>query len=60
MEFDILIMKSGKRKRTEEIELLIQESTRILGDKRKFQVLGIMEVDNNKQREIKEKKKIIP
>ena len=49
-------IKSGKRQRTEEIELLSQESIRALGEKENYKYLRLLEVDNIKQAERSEKK----
>ena len=50
------IMKSGKRHRTEGIELPNQDKIRILGKKKTYKYLGILGSDIIKNAEIKEKK----
>ena len=60
MEFGIekcamLIMKSGKRHQTEGMELPNQEKIRTLGEEETYKYLGILETDNIKQVEKKEK-----
>ena len=60
MEFDIekcdmLIMKSGKRHMTEEIELPNQNRIRTFGEKETYKYLGILEGDNFKQVKMKER-----
>ena len=60
MEFGIdkcamLVMKSGKRRMTEKIELPNQEKIRTLGEKETYKYLGILEADTIKQVEMKEK-----
>ena len=60
MEFGIekcamLIMRSGKRQMTEEIELSNQEKIRTLGEKETYKYLGILEADTIKQAETMEK-----
>ena len=59
MEFDIekcalLVMKSGKRHTTEEVELPNQVIIRILGEKKTYKYLEILEADIIKQVEMKE------
>ena len=49
------IMKSGKRHRTERMELPNQEKIRILGEKETYKYLEILEADIIKQVETKEK-----
>ena len=57
----MLIMKSGKRQMTKEIELQNQEKIRTLGEKETYKYLGILEADTIKHAEMKEKmKKRIP
>ena len=51
----VLIMKSGKRQMTEEIELLNQERIRTLGEKENYEYLEILETDTIKHVEMKEK-----
>ena len=51
----MLIMKSGKRQMTEEIERRNQENIRTLEEKETYKYLGILEVDTIKHAEIKEK-----
>ena len=51
----MLIMKSRKRATTEEIELLNQEKIMMLVEKGTYKYLGILEADNFKQVEMKEK-----
>ena len=48
-------MRSGKRHMTEEIELSNQEKIRTLGVKETYKYLGILELDDIKKEEIKEK-----
>ena len=60
MEFGIgkcamLIMKSGKRRTTEGIELPNKEKNRILGEKETYKYLGILEADTIKQVKMEEK-----
>ena len=60
MEFDIdrraiFVMKSGKRHMMERIGLPNQEKIRTLREKETYKYLGILEVDTNKQVEMKEK-----
>ena len=55
-KFAMLMMRSEERYMAEEIELPNQEKFRTLREKRKLQYLGILEVDTNKQMEMKEKK----
>ena len=53
----MFIRKSGKRQRTERLELPIQERIRMLGEKENYKYLGILKVDTIKQEKAKEKKK---
>ena len=60
MEFGIekcamLIRKRRERKTMEGIEIPNQENIRTLGEKESYKFLGILEVDNIKQPETKEK-----
>ena len=60
MEFGIekcamLVMKSGKRHLTDGMELPNQDKIRTLGEKETYKYLGILEDDNIKQVEMKEK-----
>ena len=48
-------MKSGKRAKTEGIELPNPENTRTLGEKENNKYLEILETDTIKQTEMKEK-----
>ena len=62
MEFGIekctaILIKSGKRHLTNEMELQNQEKIRTLGVKETNKYLGILEVDTIKQVEMKEKNK---
>ena len=50
----ILIMKSGKRKMTEGIELLNEEKIRTLREKETYKYFGIIEMDTIKHAEMKE------
>ena len=55
MEFSIekcamLIMKSGKRDRTEGIELTNQQKFRTLGEKETYKYLGKLEADTSNKR----------
>ena len=64
MEFGIekcamLVMKSGKQRMTEGIELSSQEKIRTLGEKDTYKYLGILEVDTTKQVEMKKLKTYI-
>ena len=49
-------MRSGKRNIMEVRELPNQEKNRLLKEKETYKYLGILEVDNAKQMEMKEKK----
>ena len=51
----LLIMKSGKRYRTEVIELPNQDKIRTLAEKETYKLQGILEADAFKQAERKEK-----
>ena len=60
MEYDIekcamLVLKSGKRQMTEEVELPNQVVIRTLGEKETYQYLGILGTDTIKQVAMKEK-----
>ena len=60
MEFGIekyamLVMKGGKRHLTNGMELPNQDTIRTLGEKETYKYLGILEVDNIKQMNMKEK-----
>ena len=60
MEFGIdrcamLVMKSGKRHLTGEMELPNQVKIRTLGEKETYKYLGILDADTIKQVEMKEK-----
>ena len=60
MEFGIekcamLVMKSGKRRLTDRLELPNQDMIRTLGDNETYKYLGILEADTIKQVEMKEK-----
>ena len=60
MEFSIekcamLIMKSGRRQMTKEIELTRQEKIGTLGEQETYKYLRIMVADTNKQMKSKEK-----
>ena len=60
MEFGIekcamLIMNSGKREITEDIELLNQKRIRMLGEKKNYKCLAIVGADTIEQAEMKEK-----
>ena len=50
-----LIIKSGKRRMTDRMELPNQEKTKMLGDKETYKYLGMLGVDTIKQVEGKEK-----
>ena len=50
---DMLVMKSGKRHRTEGIELPNQDNIRTLGKKEIYKYFGMLEVDTIKQVEMK-------
>ena len=61
MEFGIekcvmFIIKSGKRQKTEGIELPNQERIKMRGEKEKYKYSGILNADSLKQVEMKEKK----
>ena len=51
----MLIMRSGKRRMTEGIELPNQEKIRTLGEKENYKYLGILEANTIKQTNMKEK-----
>ena len=51
----MLVMKSGKRHLTDGMELPSQDKIRTLGEKEIHKYLGILEVDNIKQVEMKGK-----
>ena len=51
----ILIMKSGKRHLTDGMELPNEDKIRTFGEKETYNFLGILEADNIKQVEMKEK-----
>ena len=51
----LLVMKSGKRHLTDEIELLNQDKIRTLAENETYNQLGILEVDTIKQMEMKDK-----
>ena len=60
MEFGIekcamLVMKSGKRHMTDEIELPNQDKIRTLGENETYKYLDILETDTIKQVEMKDK-----
>ena len=60
MEFGIekctmLVMKSGKRPRSDGMELPNQDKIRTLGEKETYKYLGILEADTIKQLEMKKK-----
>ena len=60
MEFGIekcvmLVMKNGQRHQTDGMELPNQEKIRTFGEKETNKYLGILEADNIKQVEMKEK-----
>ena len=60
MEFGIekcalLVMKSGKRRQTDEMELPNQDKIKTFGEKETYKYLDILEVDTIKQVEMKEK-----
>ena len=60
MEFGIekcamLVMKSGKRHLTDGMELPNQDKIRTLGENETYKYLGILEADNIKQVEMKDK-----
>ena len=48
-------MRSGERQITEGIELPYQDRIRTLGEKETYKYLGIVEADNIKQVEVREK-----
>ena len=48
-------MKSEKRRMTEEMELPNKENIRMLWEKKTYEYLGILKMDNMKQVEMKEK-----
>ena len=51
----MLLMRSGKRQITEEIDLINQEKIRMIGGKKTYEYSGILETDIMKQVEMKEK-----
>ena len=51
----MLIMRSGKRKMTEGIEIPNEERTRPHGEKETWKYLGILEADTIKEGKMKEK-----
>ena len=51
----MLVMKSGKRHLTSEMELPNQDKIRTFGEKEAYKYLGILEADTIKQVEMKEK-----
>ena len=51
----MLIMKKGKKETVETIELLNQESIRMLGEIENYKYLGILEMDIIKKAEMKTK-----
>ena len=51
----VLVMKSGKRHLTEEMELPNQDKIKTLGEMKTFKCLGILEPDTIKHAEMKEK-----
>ena len=53
----MLIMRSGKGKMTEGIELPNQDKIRTLGEKETYKYLRILETDTTKHTEMKEKMK---
>ena len=60
MEFGIekcamLVMKSGKRHMTDEMELPNRDNIRTLGEEETYRYLGILEADTIKQVEMKDK-----
>ena len=54
-KFAMLVMKSGKRPITEEVELTKPVIIRTLGENETYKYLGKLEVDTVKQVEMKEK-----
>ena len=48
-KFAMLVMKSGKRHMTEEVELPNQVVIRTIGEKETYQYLGTLEADTIKQ-----------
>ena len=52
---DMLVMKSGKRRITDGMELLNQDKIRTLGEKETYKYLGILEADTKKQVGMKDK-----
>ena len=55
----MLIMKRGKRKITEEIEIPNLERIQTLRDRKNYKCLGILKADPIKQAEIKEKIRVL-
>ena len=51
----MLLMKSGKRHRTDRIELPNQDKIRTIGENETYKYLGILEDDTIKQVEMKDK-----
>ena len=51
----MLVRKSGERHLIDRMELPSQEKMRTLGEKETYKYLGILEVDTNKQVEMKDK-----
>ena len=51
----MLVMKSGKRHRTDGIELPNQDKIRTLGENDAYKYLGILEADTTKQVQMKDK-----
>ena len=56
-KYAMLIIKNGRRQLTEGIELPNQERIRMFGEKETYNYLGILEVDDIKQAEMKGKNK---
>ena len=54
-KYTMLVMRNGKRHKTERIELRNQEKIRMLGEKKTYKYLVILEADTIKQVEMKEK-----
>ena len=51
----MLVMKSGKRHRTDGMELQNQDKIRTLGENETYKYLGILEADTIRQVQMKEK-----
>ena len=51
----MLVMKSGKQHRTDEMELSNQDKIRTLGENGTYKYLGILEADTIKQVQMKDK-----